>query len=374
MIDDGIAYKFFQLADRGLHPGGFGYKLVGTVIESFTIDPATDTLYPAGGHPVGVADSAGSDPLIWGAATLAYHGYIYIYGVKPYQGGSDQYPLYLARVPAGGLAAGDAWQYFDGTPGCPGTGGWTADPAAAVPLRSGVSAGFSVTAVGGRLVLLTNDMSGAGSQNDAVAYYAGCPAGFSPGSPRYLVYQPQLPPGYLAYEYRVVPQFSHGASVLVSYSVSTTSLAGNFQIVSRYRPHFLDVRLPATGPGRDRHRAARKGNHDFTPAPADPPPRPPPPAAPFALVSLVPLVPQGDRGPGGRPCHRACPGARLPAAAAVPRPRPAAARPPAGDEQRRSRRGRPARSRASSTRSGPPSRPGRTAPAGQAATASRPCG
>jgi len=247
VIDDGIVYKFFQLADRDLHPGGFGYKLVGTVIESFTIDPATDALYPAGGRPAGVADWAGSDPLLWGAATLAYHGYLYIYGVKPYHRGSDQYPLYLARVPAGGLAAGDAWQYFDGTPGCPGSGGWTADPAAAVPLRSGVSAGFSVSAVGGQLVLLTNDMSGAGSQNNAVAYYAGCPAGFSPGNPRYLVYQPHLPPGYLAYEYRVVPQFSHGASVLVSYSVSTTSLAGNFQVVSRYRPHFLDVRLPATG-------------------------------------------------------------------------------------------------------------------------------
>ncbi len=195
-----------------------------------------------------MADSAGSDPLLWGAATLASGGYVYIYGTRPYQRSSGQYPLYLARVPAGGLAAGDAWQYFDGTPGCPGDDGWSSDPAAAVPLLHGVSAGFSVTPVDGQLVLLTGDMSGAPPQNNAVAYYAGCPAGFSSGTPRYLVYQPRLPSGYLAYEYRIVPQYSHGASVLVSYSVSTTSLAGNFSAVSSYRPHFLDVQLPGLKP------------------------------------------------------------------------------------------------------------------------------
>jgi hypothetical protein len=247
VLDHGTVYKFYQLADRDLHPGGFAYKLVGTVIEAFTFDPATDALTPAGGTPLGIADSAGSNPLIWGAATLVSGGYIYIYGVRPYNGTAVPFPLYLARVPVGGLAAGDAWQYYDGTPGCSGSAGWVTDPRSATGLRTGVSAGFSVTDVSGTDVLLTSDMSGASTPSDAVAYYAKCPAGFSPSSPRYLVYQPKLPGGYLAYEYRIVPQFSSGTRVLVSYSVDTTIPGGNFTDVGVYRPHFLDVSLSRIG-------------------------------------------------------------------------------------------------------------------------------
>lgn len=248
VIDHGTVYKFYQLADRDLHPGGFEYKLVGTVIESFSLDPTADTLSPAGGTPLGIEDSAGSNPVIWGAATLVSGGYIYIYGVKPYNGGAAPFPLYLARVPVGGLAAGDAWQYYDGAPGCsPSSSAWATDPRSATALRTGASAGFSVTDVNGTYVLLTSDTSGDGSVDDAVAYYAQCPSGFSPGSPRYLVYQPRLPSGYLAYEYRIVPQFSSGSGVLVSYSLDTTVAGGNFGDITTYRPRFLDVKLPGIG-------------------------------------------------------------------------------------------------------------------------------
>jgi hypothetical protein len=248
VLDDGTVYKFYQLADRGLHPGGFQYKLVGTVIEAFTVTAGTDALTPAGGTPRGVQDSAGSDPLIWGAATLTADGYIYIYGVKPYQGGSTPYPLYLARVPTGGLASGAAWQYYAGPPGCPPPASvWVTDARAAAPLRTGASAGFSVTDINGTYVLLTNDTSSASSGNTAVAYYAKCPTGFSAASPKYLIYQSPLPEGYLAYEYRIVPQFSSGTNVLVSYSTNTTSPGSNFTDSSIYRPRFLDVSLPGIG-------------------------------------------------------------------------------------------------------------------------------
>jgi hypothetical protein len=248
VIDDGIAYKFYQLADRGLHPGGYQYKLAGTVIESFWVGAGTVRLSPDSGTVVQVEDSAGSDPIIWGVATLRAGGYVYIYGVKPYNGGSAPYPLYLARVPSGGLAAGDTWQYFDGTPGCSSSsaGAWAPGPQSAKALRTGVSAGFSVTDVDGTYVLLTGDNSGAtGDPSDAVAYYAKCPTGFSPASLRYQVYQPKLASGYLAYEYRVVPQYSSGANVLVSYSLNTTDLTLNLTNSSIYRPRFLDVRLPS---------------------------------------------------------------------------------------------------------------------------------
>jgi Domain of unknown function (DUF5005) len=247
VIDHGTVYKFYQLADRDLHPDGFGYKLVGTVIEAFAING--DSLTPAGGTPVGVQDSAGSDPVIWGAATLVTGGYIYMYGVRPYST-SSRFPLYLARVPVGGLAAGDAWQYFDGTPGCgAAAGAWTSDPQAATALRTGVSSGFSVTDVNGTYVLLTNDTSSADTVSNAVAFYARCPAGFSPASPEYSIYRPALPYGYLAYEYRIVPQFSSGHDVLVSYSIDTLRVDGsclneNFYDAAIYRPHFLAVRLP----------------------------------------------------------------------------------------------------------------------------------
>jgi hypothetical protein len=248
VIDGGAVYKFYQLADRELHPGGFPYKLVGTVLESFTLGSATDALTPAGGTPIGIEDAAGSDPVIWGAAVLVSGGYIYIYGVKPYNGSAAPYPLYLARVPVGGLAAGDPWQYYGGTPGCPPpSSAWTPDLRSAAPLRTGVSAGFSVTDVNGTYVLLTNDNSTVGTTSNAVAYYAGCPTGFSSDSPRYRVFESPLPRGYLTYEYRIVPQFSNGSNVLVSYSTNATRPSANYSNVTIYRPHFLDVKLPGIG-------------------------------------------------------------------------------------------------------------------------------
>jgi hypothetical protein len=252
VIDHGTVYKFYQLADRAIHPGGFQYKLVGTVVESFSVDPASGTLTPAGGTPLGIEDSAGSDPVVWGTATLVSDGYIYVYGTRPYNGAASPFPLYLARVRVGGLASGDAWQYYSGGPGCaPPSGAWTSDPRSAAVLRTGVSAGFSVTDVNGTFVLLTGDNSSALTASDAVAYYASCPTGFAPGSPEYLVYSPHLPAGGLAYEYRIVPQFSGGSDVLVSYSLSTVLPGGNFAGTALYRPRFLDVRLPGTaGPSR----------------------------------------------------------------------------------------------------------------------------
>jgi hypothetical protein len=172
----------------------------------------------------------------------------YIYGVKPYNGNAAPFPLYLARVPAGGLAAGDSWQYYDGAPSCsPPASAWVSDPQSATALRTGASAGFSVTDVNGTDVLLTNDASSAASAVNAVAYYARCPTGFGPASPKYLVYQPRLPSGYLAYEYRIVPQFSRGSEVLVSYSQNTTVAHGNYVDIATYRPRFLDVKLPGIG-------------------------------------------------------------------------------------------------------------------------------
>ncbi len=260
VIDDGTVYKFYQLADRSLHPARFQYKLVGTVLESFTVDLATDALTPAGGTPLDIEDTDASDPVIWGAATLVSGGYIYMYGVKPYNGRADPFPLYLARVPAGGLASGAPWQYYGGTPSCPApSSAWSTDPRSATSLRVAVSAGFSVSRVDGTDVLLTNNAASSdgappaspasATTNDAIAYYAACPTGFSPSSPAYLIYRPRLPVGYLAYEYRIVPQFSHGPDVLVSYSLNTTRPGGNYANVTIYRPHFLDVRLPGiTGP------------------------------------------------------------------------------------------------------------------------------
>lgn len=249
VIDGGRVFKFYQLADRQLHPSLFPYKLVGTVVESFSLG-RDDTLAPLGGTPVAVQDSADSDPVIWGAALLRAGGYLYIYGVRPYD--VTSFPLYLARVPTGGLAAGAPWQYYAAAPSCGAGRVWSDSPEAAVPLRNGVSAGFSVTLVNGTYVLVTNDASPGPAANDAVAYYAACPTGFSPSGPRHVLYRPELPGGYLAYEYRVVPQFSDGSHVLISYStdslrVDGSCLSENYYDARVYRPRFLDVSLPGIG-------------------------------------------------------------------------------------------------------------------------------
>jgi hypothetical protein len=251
VMDNGIVYKFYQLADRGINPGGFAYKLVGTVMESFSVNG--DTLTPEGGVPIGVKDTKASNPIIWGTAVLVSGGYIYIYGTKPYNAtapSATAYPLYLARVPVGELGAspGD-WQYYDAAPSCnPPASAWgSSAPSQLMP--GGTSPGFSVTDVNGTYVLLTNNTTGI--SNNAVAYYASCPTGFSAGSPHYLVYQPDVPNGYLTYEYRIVPQFSSLADgdVLVSYSqdsflADASCMLENYYNATIYRPEFLNVQLP----------------------------------------------------------------------------------------------------------------------------------
>lgn len=247
VVDGGRVVKFYQLADHGLHPDSFPYKLVGAVAETFAIGAGTSLLRPVSDTPIGVADTPDSDPLVWGAAVAVSGGYIYMYGVRPYRSG---YPLYLARVRVGGLAAGMPWQYYSAAPSCPpGPGAWSSDPAAARPLRYGVSAGFSVTDINGTYVLLTNDTSEQATSNNAIAYYAPCLTGFSPRNPRHPIYDPHLPAGFLAYEYRIVPRFSSGSDVLVSYSVNSlrldaSCLSENNYDASIYRPRFLDVALP----------------------------------------------------------------------------------------------------------------------------------
>jgi hypothetical protein len=254
VFDNGTLYKFYQLADRGLSPGGFQYKLVGTVLQAFSV--SGDTLTPGGQVSIGVQDSAGSNPTLWGTAVLAPgDGYIYIYGTQPYNtqtAGPDAYPLYLARVPVGDLSAGTAdWQYYDGSPGCdPPASAWSSSASAATQLMpGGTSSGFSVTDVNDTYVLLTNNSLSPSTYNHAVAYYADCPTGFSASSPMYPVYTPSVPNGYLTYEYRIVPQFSNGDNVVISYSEDTERVDGscmleNFYDSSIYRPRFLDVTLP----------------------------------------------------------------------------------------------------------------------------------
>jgi hypothetical protein len=258
VVDGDNVYKFYELADRDIHPDGFGYMLVGTVLEEFSI--SGNTLTPVNGTAIGIEDAAGDNPILWGTAVMVSGGYIYIYGTKPYntsqaptQTGADAYPLYLARVPVGGLFDGTPWQYYDagaGTCEAAATSAWSSNVADAGQLMTGgTSSGFSVTDVDGTYVLLTNNSTG--TYNNAVAYYASCPTGFSSASPHYVVYQSNVPSGYLTYEYRIVPQFSDlaGGEVLISFSqdsglVDASCMLENYYNSTIYRPEFLDVQLP----------------------------------------------------------------------------------------------------------------------------------
>jgi hypothetical protein len=288
VVDGDNVYKFYELADRDIHPDGFGYMLVGTVLEEFSI--SGDTLTPVNGTAIGVEDAAGDNPILWGTAVMVSGGYIYIYGTKPYntsqaptQTGADAYPLYLARVPVGGLYDGDAWQYYDAAPTCAATAAssWSSDVADASQLMpGGTSSGFSVTDVAGTYVLLTNNSTG--TYNNAVAYYASCPTGFSTASPEYVVYQSGVPSGYLTYEYRIVPQFSNlsDGEVLISYSqdselVDASCMLENYYNSTIYRPEFLDVLLPNLP-----DLSSSSGSVTDPPAPPAPPSFSSPPVSP----------------------------------------------------------------------------------------------
>jgi hypothetical protein len=249
VMENGVVYKFMQLADRDLHPDNFQYKLVGTVLESFGYDSSNGYLTPGSGSVVSVDDTASSDPVIWGAALLVSGGYVYIYGVQPYNAVS----LYLARVPVGLLQDGAAWQFWDAkSPSCAAKSqSWTSHALDATALMPGVSEGFSVTDVNGTYVLLSND-NDSGSVNNAVVHYASCPSGFDTSSTKYTIFEPDLPYGYLAYEYRIVPQFSSGSDVLISYStdserVDDSCMYENYYNARIYRPRFLEIRLPGIG-------------------------------------------------------------------------------------------------------------------------------
>ena len=243
-----LVYKFMQLADRNEPRDGLPYTLVGTVLQQFGYSSATGELIPTG-SVLAPNDGPGDNEIIWGVALLQTSDYLYIYGVKPY----DNAQLYLARIPAGDFpTSGALWQYWDIPTGtCDASmaaGAWSSDPGAAAPLMGGVSEGFSVTDVNGTFVLLSDNAASSDSAA-AIAHYASCPTGFSVSGPAYTVYNPSLPYGYLAYEYRIVPQFSNGSDVLISYSTDTlrvdnSCLFENYYNATIYRPRFLEVQLP----------------------------------------------------------------------------------------------------------------------------------
>jgi Domain of unknown function (DUF5005) len=296
-----LVYKFMQLADRNQPRNGISYTLVGTVLQQFAYSSATGELIPTG-SVLAPNNPPGYNQIIWGVALLQTSNYLYIYGIKPYSGAQ----LYLARIPTGNFpTSGGLWQYWDVPAGnCDpaiAAGAWSSNPVAAAPLMNGVSEGFSVTDVNGTFVLLSDNA--ASSSQAAIAYYATCPTGFSAGSPKYTVYDPSVPYGYLTYEYRIVPQFSNGSDVLISYSTDSlrlddSCLFENYYNASIYRPRFLEVQLPnIPGPSGPVRQAAASA----------PPPGPAPPVPP-SQETFHPTGPGDNFGtqncqPGASPGH-----------------------------------------------------------------------
>src|SRR5206468_1265558 len=76
-------------------------------------------------------------------------------------------PVYLARVPAGGIAG--AWQFWTGS-------AWSAREAEAASLMSGVGTAFGVQKTCGQYVLVTVD-GNVPFNPDVVAYTAAAPTG-----------------------------------------------------------------------------------------------------------------------------------------------------------------------------------------------------
>lgn len=209
------------------------------------IDELPDPPRPAGDF---------DNQVFYGQAAIRRADYVYVFGgtsntLRPGQS------AYLARIPAGGLADDDRWEYWAG-PGPGGTDRWArADPARARPVipftgfgagRTGVAAGYSVINQGRTYVLFTMDTTvDTGGIWRIASYWSCSPAGPWHG-PAKVYDTPEVTQGKDTISY--FPYAHPGRSdrrsgLLLSYDVNSLARDGINNNVALYRPKFLRIKL-----------------------------------------------------------------------------------------------------------------------------------
>lgn len=180
----------------------------------------------------------GPPAILWGAYMTRFGPWTYVYGASA---GPLDKRAYVARVAGDGL--GGPWTFWDGR-------GWSASPAAAVPIVGHVEQEYSVTTYDGMYVLLSSDSTAPFSPTADL--YFGC----SPVGP--FVHRQQFALTFLvgalgakvwgdktvyAYDALVQPALTSPGHVVLSYDQNSLYFPAVYAHASIYEPSFLDLTI-----------------------------------------------------------------------------------------------------------------------------------
>lgn len=168
----------------------------------------------------------------WGASVVTNGRYAYVYGVEDLAGGQKY--AHVARAPVSQFGVAAAWRFYARRR-------WSRRPRATARILGDVSDLFSVVRARGRYLLVTQEPY---PSRAVVVRQAVRPGGpWSAATP--VVTLPDPGPGRFVYNAVAHPEFSHGRTALLGYSVNAYDPAEYYSDASSYRPRFVRVRLPA---------------------------------------------------------------------------------------------------------------------------------
>jgi hypothetical protein len=217
--------------------GVFAFEILGPSIAFFAV-PSGDPPRLLGVHDLG-PDVADTTRPVWGAATAAADGWLYLYGTARPPTWPYGFSLHVARTRPAALADQDRWEYWDGS-------GWRTDPSAAVELIDawgGVSQTLSVFEEEGRWYAVSKRGEVLGT--DLTIWSAPAPTGPFSVASTVAEIPSDAATGTLQYMPLAHPALlPEPGSVVVSYSRNNTDLGVVLDDPRLYRPRFLRVPLP----------------------------------------------------------------------------------------------------------------------------------
>jgi len=183
--------------------------------------------------------------VLFGTTLTEDDEWTYVFGGDDRQAaGRPASNAYVARVPRGGLAQPEAWEYWNGS-------GWQARarlrPVLGAGQDTGVGSAFSVVRDGGTYVLFTM-AAGTAGLTDVTSYWSCAPGGPWHGPVRSFA-APLPAAGVAAYNPQVHPDLGGRGRLVLSYDVNwldataSTAVERISRNVALYRPRFVSLRL-----------------------------------------------------------------------------------------------------------------------------------
>jgi hypothetical protein len=198
-------------------PGGWDFRADGTALVRFGLRDL---------RPQAVTPIATPRGVNMASASVTAGRFTYVYGTRGDGDGIKE--AFVARMPARRLRA--QWSYWTGSR-------WSKNPTQAAVIARGVSDQFSVVHVRRRWVLISQvPMS-----REIDEFTASSPVGPWMGRHR-IAATPQIAHA-ITYNAIVHPEYSHGRTEVVGYSVNAAEPNWVYTDAALYRPRFMTVRL-----------------------------------------------------------------------------------------------------------------------------------